>query len=114
MCSKLRRGSGVGSCHSIERTCHGLAGAVLKLKNHDQMMLMANSTIDAKSREAQNETQSLRFCNDGAYVDTRRGMSSIPAANSGVNARLKLMNIHQKWILPILSLSIFPIILGNQ
>src|SRR5579872_4722988 len=98
---KFRRGSGVGSCHSIERASHGLAGATLGLKNHDQMRFAANSSIDAKSRYAQNDTQSLRSCSDGAYVDTRRGMSSRPAANSGMKARLKVMNIHQKWILPM-------------
>src|ERR1700694_4094281 len=105
MRAKLRLGSGVGSCHSMERACHGSAGATVGLKNHDQMMLAANRSIELNSRKAQIETQSFSDCSDGAYVETRRGMSRMPAANSGMNARLKAIIIHQQWIFPIVVLT---------
>src|ERR1700730_11125503 len=114
MRSKLRLGSGVGICHSIDRACHGSAGAILKLKNHDQMTLAANSSIEVNSRKAHTETHWFRAWSDDAYVETRRGMSRMPAANSGMNARLKAIIIHQKWILPRVALSMRPVIFGNQ
>src|ERR1700737_666991 len=108
MRSKFRRGSGVGSCHSIERACQGSAGATLTLKNHDQMTLAANSSMELNSKKAQIETQSLSVWREGAYVETRRGISRSPAANSGRNARLKAIIIHQKWIFPSVRLSMRP------
>ena len=57
---------------------------------------------------AEAETKMFSVCRDGAYVDTRRGMSRKPAANSGKNVRLKKTKNSQKWILPSFSFSSKP------
>src|ERR1700720_3769088 len=100
MRSKLRLGSGVGSCHSIERACHGSAGATFGLKNHDQMTLTAKKSIELKRMYAQIDTQWFNPWSEGRDVETRRGMSRMPTAKRGMKARLKLIIIHQKWIFP--------------
>jgi len=41
-------------------------------------------------------------------------MFSKPTMNNGKKVELKAMNIHQKWIRPMVGLSIFPVIFGSQ
>ena len=48
------------------------------------------------------------------YGYVRRGWPWRPRMCIGPKARLKPMNISQKWILPSLSSSIFPVTFGNQ
>src|SRR5438132_4119871 len=94
--SKFSTGTGVGNCHSSPRDAHGFATAGMRAKTSDQTRLARKISIENPSRNADAETKSLSTCRCGAYVETRRGMSRNPAANSGKNVRLKKMNIIQK------------------
>src|SRR5437764_1019601 len=74
----------------------------------------ANTNIETPNRNAETDTKSLRPCRRGAYVDTRRGIPSRPAAKRGANVRLKNTNVPQKWTFASISLNESPVIFGSQ
>ncbi len=57
--SKSCTGTGVGSCHSSDFECHGLASAGSRLINSDQTTLTRNTSIEIPITNAETETQSL-------------------------------------------------------
>src|SRR6516164_7698878 len=114
MCSKFSGGGGEDVCHSRPREFHGFPVSFTRQNRVDQMKLNRKMSIETPSRKAEIDTQTLSGCRFSAYWNTRRGWPSIPTANSGRNVELKKMNMVQKWILPSLSFSLIPIILGSQ
>src|SRR5438445_13643721 len=112
--SKFSVGTGVGNCHSSPRDAHGFASAGTRAKTSDQTRLAMKISIEKPSMNADADTKSFSTCKCGAYVETRRGMSRKPAANSGKNVRLKKTNIIQKWILASVSLRVKHSIFGSQ
>src|SRR5207248_2663829 len=85
MRSKLLTGTGVGSCHSSERAAHGLASAGWRANTSEYTKLVRKTSIEAPRQNADTLTQSFRNWRCGAYVGTRRGMPTMPTANSGRN-----------------------------
>src|SRR5439155_13298251 len=112
--SKFETGTGVGPCHSRPREAHGFSAAGCRTKTSDQTRLAMKMSIEKPRMYAEEETKSFSACRCGAYVETRRGMSRKPAANSGKNVRLKKTNINQKWIFASVSLRVTPSIFGSQ
>src|SRR5579875_472900 len=112
--SKLPGGGGEGTCHSRLRACHGLPVSRSRQKSSDMTTLARKISIDPPSRNAEIDTQSFSVSRFRAYSNTRRGMPMSPTANSGRKVELKKTNMVQKWILPRVSFSLMPVILGSQ
>src|SRR5215471_4398627 len=114
MRSKFSGGGGEEVCHSRPRDRHGLPVSFSRQKSVDMTKLNRKINIDAPSKYAEIDTQTLIPWSRCSYSNTRRDMPSMPAANSGRKVELKKMNMVQKWILPSRSFSLIPIIFGSQ
>src|SRR5436190_11730747 len=97
VCSKFLTGTGVGTWNSSPRECQGFGSAGTRAMTIEYTRFTTNTNIETPNRNAETDTKSLRPCRRGAYVDTRRGIPSRPAAKRGANVRLKNTNVPQKW-----------------